>query len=104
MPVPIDRKFISVLALLILLYLTYVILEPMLPAIIWAIILAYLFYPLYLKLDKQLKRKWLSALIITGLIIVIAVVSVTLLFNVLSREVVSTYGLLRETLSADQSA
>jgi predicted PurR-regulated permease PerM len=84
-------------------YLLYRILSPFLTSIIWAILLAMVFYPLFQRLQRLLKnRKFLSALIMTLLVLVIIVLPFTLLMVSLAGEVVDVYYRVEEMIKTDQ--
>jgi predicted PurR-regulated permease PerM len=84
-------------------YLLYQILSPFLSSIIWAILLAMIFYPLFQKLQRLLKkRNVLSALIMTLLVFIVIVLPFTLLMASLAGEVVDTYHRVDETIKTGQ--
>ena len=65
------KKLSIFIALGILLVLTVLILRPIATAIIIGLILAYIFYPLYNKLLRIVKKKNISALLVIILVILI---------------------------------
>jgi predicted PurR-regulated permease PerM len=84
-------------------YLLYQILSPFLSSIIWAILLAIIFYPLFQKLKHLLKkREFLSAFIMTLLVLIIIVLPFTLLMASLASEVVDTYHRVEEMIKTGQ--
>ncbi len=84
-------------------YLLYQILSPFLSSIIWAILLAMIFYPLFQKLRRLLKKKeFLSALIMTLLVLLIIVLPFTLLMISLASEVVDGYHRMEEMIKTGQ--
>ena len=84
-------------------YLLYQILSPFLSSIIWAILLAIIFYPLFQKLQRLLKKKEiLSALIMTLLVLLIIVLPFTLLMVSLASEVVDIYHRVEEMIKTGQ--
>ncbi len=84
-------------------YLLYQILSPFLSSIIWAILLAMIFYPLFQKLQRLLKKRdVLSALIMTLLVFIVIVLPFTLLMASLASEVVDTYHRVEETIKTGQ--
>ena len=84
-------------------YLLYTILSPFLSSIIWAILLAMIFYPLFKKLQRLLKKKeFLSALIMTLLVLIIIVLPFTLLMISLASEVVDVYHRVEEMIKTGQ--
>jgi len=84
-------------------YLLYQILSPFLSSIIWAILLAIIFYPLFQKLHHLLKKRdFLSAFIMTLLVLIIIVLPFTLLMASLASEVVDTYHRVEEMIKTGQ--
>jgi predicted PurR-regulated permease PerM len=84
-------------------YLLYQILSPFLSSIIWAILLAIIFYPLFQKLQHLLKKRdFLSALIMTLLVLIIIVLPFALLMASLANEVVDTYHRVEEMIKTGQ--
>ena len=80
-------------------YLFYRILSPFLAPIVWAILLSIVFYPLFQKLQRLLKKKeGLSAMIMTVLVILVIVLPSTLLLISLTNEVVDAYHSLEEMI------
>jgi predicted PurR-regulated permease PerM len=73
-------------------YLLYQILSPFLTSILWAVLLAMVFYPLFKKLLHLLKgRKILSAIIMTLLVLAIIVLPFSFLMASLALEAVDVY-------------
>ena len=84
-------------------YLLYEILSPFLSSIVWAILLAMVFYPLFKKLQNLLKKRGvLSALIMTLLVLVVIVLPFTLLMASLAGEVVSLYHQVEEMIKTGE--
>jgi predicted PurR-regulated permease PerM len=84
-------------------YLLYQILSPFLSSIIWAILLAMVFYPLFQKLQRVLKkREVFSAIIMTLLVLIIIVLPFTLLMVSLASEVVDVYHRAEEMIRTGQ--
>jgi len=84
-------------------YLLYQILLPFFSSIIWAILLAMVFYPLFQKLQRILKkREVISALIMTLLVFIVIVLPFTLLLASLASEVVDIYHRAEEIIRAGQ--
>lgn len=84
-------------------YLLYQILLPFLSSIIWAILLAMVFYPVFQKLQHIFKkREILSALIMTLLVFIVIVLPFTLLLVSLASEVVDVYHRVEEMIRTGQ--
>ena len=58
------KKFMLPIMILILAVLSFFVIKPLLTAILFGLLLAYLFYPAFLKLKKKLKSETISALIL----------------------------------------
>ncbi|MBM4306503.1 MAG: AI-2E family transporter [Deltaproteobacteria bacterium] len=101
------KKYIFLVFILLLTTLTfyylYQILSPFLASIIWAILLAIVFYPLFLKLERLLKKKRvLSALAMTLFALLVIVLPVSLLMISLANEVIDFYHHLDEMMKTGQ--
>ncbi len=84
-------------------YLLYQILLPFLSSIIWAILLAMVFYPLFQKLRRLLKkREVLSAIVMTLLVLVVIVLPFSLLMASLASEVIDIYHQVEEMIKTGQ--
>jgi predicted PurR-regulated permease PerM len=84
-------------------YLLYQILSPFLTSIIWAILLAMVFYPLFQKLQRLLKKKEVfSALIMTLLVLIVIVLPFSLLLASLANEMVDVYHRVEELIKTGQ--
>jgi predicted PurR-regulated permease PerM len=84
-------------------YLLYQILLPFLSSIIWAILLAMVFYPLFQKLQRILKkREVISALVMTFLVFIVIVLPFSLLLASLANEVVDLYHRAEELIKTGQ--
>lgn len=84
-------------------YLLYQILSPFLTSIIWAILLAMVFYPLFQKLQRLLKKKEvLSALIMTLLVLIVIVLPFSFLLASLANEMVDVYHRVEEMIKTGQ--
>ncbi len=80
-------------------YYLYRILSPFLAPILWAILLAIVFYPISSRLQQHLKKKKaLSALIMTVFVVVVIILPSSLLILSLAQEVIDFYHELEEML------
>jgi len=80
-------------------YLLYKILAPFLEAIFWAVLLAMVSYPVYKRIQRILgKQVFLSALIMTLLIVLVIVIPFTLLMTSLANEVIGAYNAVEEMI------
>ena len=84
-------------------YLLYQILLPFLSSIIWAILLAMVFYPLFQKLQRLLKkREVLSAIVMTLLVLIVIVLPFSFLMASLASEVIDLYHQIEEMIKTGQ--
>jgi predicted PurR-regulated permease PerM len=84
-------------------YLLYQILSPFLSSIVWAIILAIVFYPLLQKFQRLFKKKEvLSALLMTLLVLIVIVLPFTLLMTSLANDAVDIYHQVEEMIKTGQ--
>jgi len=84
-------------------YLLYRILSPFLSSIIWAVLLAMVFYPLFKKLQVLLrKRAVLSALMMTLLVLVVIVLPFTFLMASLAGDIINLYHRVGEMIKTGE--
>jgi predicted PurR-regulated permease PerM len=83
-------------------YLLYVILSPFLPSLIWAVLLAIVFYPLFGKLQRFIRKGILSALIMTLVVLFVIVLPFSLLIISLAAEIVDVYHWVQEMIETGQ--
>ncbi len=84
-------------------YLLYLILAPFLTSIIWAILLAIVFYPLFRKFQRLFgKKELLSALLMTLLVLIAIVLPFTLLMASLAGDVIDIYHQVEEMINTGQ--
>ena len=99
MPRPDYARIAVLLVLMVVLYYVFRILEPFLPGLVWAAILASVFYPLFSALSRRLRHpRWAGALTCVLLLVVIVLPALFLLFA-LAKESVSAYRVLQEHVS-----
>jgi predicted PurR-regulated permease PerM len=73
-------------------YLFYVVFSPFLIPIVWAIILAFLFYPLNRRFNRRLRgRKSLSALVMTAFVVIIIVFPAVYILSMLTHQAINAY-------------
>lgn len=80
------RKLTSTGIIITLLVLTYILLKPILVAIILALILGYLFYPLYKNVNKVVKSKNFSAFLMCLLLATIIILPIWFLTPILLKQ------------------
>ncbi len=91
-------KYGSFVIVLFILYLAYLIIKPFVLPIITAALIAYVFYPLYVFINRRLKKKNLSALIMCIFVLVLVVLPFLFILNSLLREIPSAYNWVLDTL------
>ena len=90
-----DYGRIAVLiVLVIVLYFVFRILEPFLPALAWAAILATVFHPLFSALSRRLRRPRLASAVSCVLLTVVIVLPAMFLLFMLAEQSVAAYRLL----------
>ena len=77
---------------LVIVVLAFFIIKDFIISILYSIILVFFFYPLYRFLKKFLKNRYISALIVIALIVVVTVLPVVFFSNLLIKEVLKVYG------------
>jgi len=90
-----DKKFYFVVLLFLVLalgYLSYLILKPFLSAIMWAIVLSIIFYPIYVFIRARLKWKPLASLTTLVIILLLILGPFSYLSFVLTQEIVTMVG------------
>lgn len=90
------RKAFFALVFLFLIFVSFLIIKPFLTPILAGVVLAYVAYPLYQKINGRLKRKNLSSLI--ACILVVLIISLPLIFalSTISKEAYTLYLLSRQ--------
>ena len=91
-------KYGSFVVVLFILYLAYLMVRPFALPIITAAVIAYVFYPLYNLINKRLKKKNLSALIMCFFVLILVVLPFLFILNSLLREIPSAYNWVSNTL------
>ncbi|MBU1204889.1 MAG: AI-2E family transporter [Nanoarchaeota archaeon] len=71
--------------------MVFLVIKPFIIAILTSIIVSYILYPLYKWISKKTKRKNLSAVIVTILIITLIITPILFIANSLTREVMVVY-------------
>jgi predicted PurR-regulated permease PerM len=80
-------------------YLFYVVFSPFVIPIVWALILAFVFYPLYRWLNRRLKgRRSLCALVMTAFVVLLIVFPAVYILSMLAHEAISVYAFFENGL------
>ena len=85
-------RYLSIILIAAIFLITFLLVKPFLITIISAIILTYIFYPVYRKLVKYIKNKNVSSFLMCAIIILLFLIPVGLIVNSLVRDVVGAYG------------
>ena len=84
-------RFLFFAALLVFLYGTYKILAPFMAAILAAIVLSIVCYPVYTKINNKLKKKNVSAIIVVVLLLLLITIPGIFFANTLLHEAINIY-------------
>lgn len=95
---------VRILLLAVLLVVGFVIIKPFINALLAAVILAYIFYPLYKRSLKYIKHPSLNAFVITILALLIITVPLVFIFNSATGEAHFLYMRARQRLAMDNLA
>ncbi len=80
-------------------YLFYVVFSPFLVPIVWAVILAFVFYPVYRRLNHWLRgKRSLSALMMTVLVVTLIVFPSVYILSMLAHEAINAYAFFENGL------
>ena len=74
-------RYFIIISLVLMIYLTFLLIKPYLLSITTSVILAFLFYPLYKRFYKQIKRENLAALLMVQFVLIILFVPLTFLMS-----------------------
>lgn len=85
---------------LLLLYLSFRILQPLADILLWSLVLAYLFYPVYRFINARLEVDWLSSIITVLIMVLVVTVPFVFLVKGVSQEVLTVYGEMRGHLQS----
>jgi predicted PurR-regulated permease PerM len=100
-----ERKHFALMLILFVVilsfYLFYVVFSPFLIPIVWAIILAIVFYPVYRWLNHRLKgRKSLCAVVMTVLVVLLILFPSAYILSMLANEAITAYVFFERGLEA----
>ena len=97
-------KYFFIACLAVALYFVYRIVQPFLPAVIWAAILATASYPAYRRIAKRLRRPRLSSILTCVLLTVVIVVPILLLLVMLADQSVDAYRAIESKVRSGELA
>ena len=89
--------YISLLLILAVFVLAFLVLKPILLSVITGFILAYIFYPIYLRLLGVVKNKTATSLIVCFSLIVLIAVPLWFLLPIILRQIFETYLFVQKT-------
>lgn len=89
-------RYIVIIAIIILAWLIFLIVEPFITAIIAGIIVSYVFYPVYKQINKFFKRNAIAAFITSVLIVLIVTVPAAFFVNAVSKEAYVSYIMVKQ--------
>ncbi len=94
------RKGFFALVFLFLIFVSYLIIKPFITPILAGVVLSYIAYPLYQRINNILKMRNISSFI--ACVLVVLIISLPLIFtlNTISKEAYTTYLLSRQKLSS----
>lgn len=84
-------KYFLVFISLAIIYVSFLLIRPYISALLFAIILTYIFYPIYKRINKIIKNKDVSAFIMIVLILLIVIIPIVLIANALLGEFITLY-------------
>ena len=85
------KKTLIILVTISLLVLAFLIIRPIILAILFGVVLAYIFRPLYLFIHKKIKSPTACAFIVVFGLIIIILIPIILLMPILTKQLVETY-------------
>lgn len=94
------NRYLLTALFVVFLFLSYLLIKPFLLSILTGLFLAYVFYPLYKKLNKWVKNKNLSAFVMSILIILLITVPVYFMFVAVNKEINIIYLVGQQKISA----
>ncbi len=95
-------KYFFVLFALGLATIAFLVVKPFLVAILTSIVFSYIFYPIYVKINKRIKHRNISALIVCIIMIVLFLLPLFFVLNMVSREAYINYLLSKQKFAQMQ--
>ncbi|MBU3940435.1 MAG: AI-2E family transporter [Nanoarchaeota archaeon] len=93
----INSNYFFIILFILILFMTYKIIAPFLSAIIGAILISFILYPLNKKIRKKIKKPNLAATIMLLIVILIILIPLSLVATSLLKELNSSYDLITST-------
>ncbi len=88
----IHMKYLSIILIVAMFVITFLLLKPFIITILSAIVLTYIFSPVYKKLKRVIKNKHIASFLMCVIIILLFLVPVGLIVSSLARDFVGVYG------------
>lgn len=95
-------KYLFIVALAIIVLLSFLIVKPLINVFLWSFILSYLFYPLYVFLNRHIRRPTLSSLLTVLIMVLVVTVPFFMIVRGISAEVFTFYTQARAEVSNGQ--
>ncbi|MFH1408615.1 MAG: AI-2E family transporter [Nanoarchaeota archaeon] len=92
-------KYVFILLFLFILFLTYLVVKPVLFTILGAAIFAYLVYPLYRFLQTRMKKRFAAFITMMALTLVI-ILPLAIILNAVTSELIKVYGFMQTRIFA----
>jgi len=89
------RNYFLLFIIVVALYILFLLIKPFLSAIFASIILTYALYPLYLFLNKRIKKESISAFIMVLIVVLLIIIPFAFAANIVSKEAISGYNYFR---------
>src|SRR3989344_8209745 len=86
-----NSKYIGLLIILILAYLSFLIIKPFISAILTSFLLAYIFYPVYKRLLKYIKNETMASFVITLFVLLIVLLPLILIAKIILTQAYDFY-------------
>ena len=91
------KQIATIIIVSVLVILTFFILKPILISTVFGLILAFIFYPIYKRLNSKIKNSNLSALIICIALITIILLPLFFLIPIFVKQTFEAYNIIRQT-------
>jgi len=98
------QQYVKALIFILLAVLSFLIIQPFLVPIISGIFLAYIFHPFYKWVNKLIKKKWIAALLVAIVLVLIVSIPAIFLINAISKEAFTAYMVTKQTISSSKLA
>ena len=91
-------KFLTIAFLLLVVWLVFLIVRPFLIAMLTSVLIAYLTYPLFVRVNRLVKKRTITAIIMSVLVILIITLPFFFLLNVVSKEARVSYIITKQKI------